>query len=415
MSEEDLTRRKVLSGMAITGSSGALVGHSTVSLFSDKETFSNNSLTAANTSGGTVNLTVTPVDDDHIAGNESSGERVEFDVTLPQDGRNNPAFICVEGECPCDFDKNPSNCSDNKNLEVADDLEVRVDLQCPDDKLEPILRGSLREVLDVLERGVLLCNETGSCLETGQTLTLALEVTKEYTKKEYNIDIGLTFFAEQCRYNNVPDESTLLENPCQSEGECPPPETGSGIRFIAFCSIENNVVDTVAASSVTILGSLQLDDGQPTSLVWTTDNPVDYVIVFGGDTWTIYDYSNDGTHNQDGPTTGVATTAIPPFDTPSDDDEPKPDVNEKVDGTVADLFYDKNDEFYDDTATDNYQNFEGCNGNSNGNSDPRSGAQNCPCEVASQQLYDESFNGTSVKLEWCDNLNNPEFREEENC
>ena len=385
MSEEDLTRRKVLSGMAIAGSTGALVGHSTVSLFSDEETFTNNSIAASEATGGRVEMEVASRTID-----AEETETVEFPISIPNKDDQNPTFVCVQAECPDASGFDP------------DDLRVQFGLKCgTGNGRTHLLTGSLREVLDALSRGVLLCDndleclscegEDGPCLKPGDEVFLEFTVLKQLVQGDYSFDIDLHLFAQQCRYNG-PFGSTFLENPCEGENPCPIRE-GPGIRFIAFCSRNGDVLDPA------ILDTLATDDdGEPLSIIWETTNPVDYVVVFGGQTWTIYDYSGDDV------TTGVATTPPEPdYEEEEDpvDDPDRSDDGDTIDNTDADLYYDE---------TDTFENFDGCpQGSAGGGGSGRgasedAGAQKCPCEVASRELGYEEFpsEGASVKLEYCE-------------
>lgn len=351
MDKAKLSRREILAGLAVTGSSGALVGSGTGALFSDEETFSNNSIRASESSAGVVDLKTE-------TGTLTNEMGATFTFELPG-SRNNPAIICAKAsDCIC------QNGSDSDCLR-ADDLRVQLRLSnCDPDKT--ILTGSLREVLRALQEGVLVaCDESDPCLQSNgnETRTLELIVIEDLNGTgSYGFDFNLAFSAQQCRYD-------ALNDLCEFEGSNCLPAGDTGISFIAFCSTDPG--NPVGPDKVKIVNSLAPDNGQPTSLVWESTNPVDYVVVFGGQTWTIYDYSDiqfEGS-SATGVTKGVATTDN----------------------------YTAAEKFYDFQSSDSFEHFNGCDGGGAPNS--------CPCEVASQELKQESFEGSSVKLEWSDTEN----------
>jgi len=446
MTERDLTRRKVLSGMAVAGSTGALVGHSTVSFFSDEETFSNNSIRASKSTVGKITLDVDI---------DSSGDKVTFTVSLPKADENGEGEF-GNTENPVPTKNNPAQvwvrtktCPDIKEEEVPgkeiswialcgsdiDDEEVTLEVTgrngdgeptqiywevsgnatvgvvthkigggpdeiykndvgesqtsgtiesgegteatdrtnknfCPSDtngikydgddnasiEEKAVETGSVtgdvrincvnngerviatdEDILDVFtneefRNGLLLaCSEGEECLQVGDERELIIHPDADFS----DVTFELEFFARQCRYNRgleSPFDEVLEEDECDVDEE-----VVGDISFIAFCK-ENGSFS---------LNKLESAEGS--SVDWETSEKVDYVVVYGGRQWTIYEYNG----GQDMATATLGDNSAA-FDGELEDFEPK-------------VF---------------------C-----GPSAP----QSCPCEVASQVTDNGSFDGTSIK------------------
>lgn len=260
MDNKKLSRRKVLSGLVATGGAGALAGRGTTALFTDEETFTNNSIKASGSSAGVVDIGVTidPMD-----------QGVEYEITLPDDEvgvtNNNPSYIWVRTtDCP-----GPS----------ADALRVQLRF-CG----ETILTGSAREVLDYLVSGVnLACLDEEACLGPGETVSLQFDVIEVVGDNSFDspLEFELEFTAQQCRYDAEPKNP--FEDP---EVNCNP--DGQAISFVAFCPSDQN---NIGKADVCISEILAKDGNGPTSLVWETTFDVEYITVKSGQNFTIYDYS----------------------------------------------------------------------------------------------------------------------------
>lgn len=357
--------------MALAGSTGALVGHGTVSFFSDEETFSNNSIKSSRARGGVVRINVDPE-----ASLMPSDKSVRFPVSVPNiaDRNENPAFVCVETRgCP----------TDTLNHNSPDRLRVQLVLECGEDR--PLLTGSLREVLDQLQRGIVLSCDNDPCLDPGgDGLALRLEVLEDFitgTNSDYNFQFAVDFTAEQCRYNepaSIGSDPGLLDlRGCSTGGECPAPG-GKGISFIAFCRKDETGRPMIGEKSVRIE---ELND-EPTEILWSvTDGAgVDYVVVFGGNCWTFYDYRGIEAYN------GVATTGgYTDYDAWLSSDP-----GNSGNGGACDR----------PSLTDKLpMDFSCPQGNSGSNG---GGLQSCPCEVAEYVVgpgNGDGFQGSSIKYD----------------
>jgi predicted ribosomally synthesized peptide with SipW-like signal peptide len=279
MEKPDLTRRQMLSGIAVTGGAGALTGRGTAALLSDEETFTNNSVTASASTAGVIALDVTIDSLDNADG-------LIYTIEVPDLANNNPSYIWIQ----------PVTCPDP--IDAAEDVDVELRVECPDSGDTVIITdGTLRTVVDELRTGAgepLRCSsdETARCFEPGENVELVLEVIDSSTEEDFTFE--LEFYAEQCRYN------TGATTPFDSLSTCDtgdPPDLGKGISFIAFCSEPGEMIDP------TILSRSEFDDdGAPRSLEWETDNGVNYVVVKAGQNFTIYEYSSGNT------TTDTVTT-----------------------------------------------------------------------------------------------------------
>lgn len=343
MSKEKLSRRKILSSVAVAGGGGILVGTGTGALFTDQESFTNNSIAASKSVAGHVDLDVTV--------EELGDTGVEYAVTLPTSGRNNPALIWVRtSECPV-FSS------------FADALRVRLKVECPDGETRTLLTGSLREILDSLRDGYQLsCDSSDGCLQPGDSVRVILDIVgvpHVYDGDESELSFELEFFGKQCRYNEEVESPFEPIEPCEPTG-------GKAISFIAFCTEQ-----TGSTLEPVVVETLTTDDDGPTSIEWQTNIDVDYVVVKGGQYFTIYDYRGLDV------TSGIATTG-------------------------GDSDYDFYDTLSDDSTGGGGGGGKG-KGKGKGN-DGVSGSANSrssePCELAADKVGNGSFSGQSVKLEY---------------
>lgn len=346
MVEQDLSRRRILTGVVAAGGAGALGGRGTTALFSDRETFTNNSIQASASTAGIVEL---EVDVDSI----SDATGIVYSINLPEGANNNPSYIWVQvKECP----------TPTGNLEEID-VELRV--ECASQSSANIIAtGSLLNVVNEL-RGAggkqLLCSDTEDqrCFEPGDSVGVVLEVTKVNGGIEDKIEFEFEFYGEQCRYNDGSESPfTSLAN-CEGGGTSTP---GKAISWIAFCSS-----DPESTLSPKIEISSRDDDDDPTSVDWSTTDPVDYVLIKSGQNYTIYEYDeNDSTGG----------TAISGGD-------PNADFYGRVSGGAA-------------TGFGNTSNI------TFGNTPGNNSASANPCELAADIAGDGDFpdDGTSLKFEW---------------
>lgn len=275
MSDNQLSRRKVLGALATTGGAGAIVGTGTSALFTDEETFTDNGIRASTSVAGVVDIDI-----DHNVISDGTG--VIYDITLPEDVNNNPSYVWFRADCPKDDE-----------LDLACATNITVEMEC-DGETEPVESGPVRDVFDALRNGTRLCGGDAACLELGETQTLEIRITGVddwYDGDTETLTFDLEFYGEQCRYD------TGAENPFDDYEECESCDkpAGKGISFIAFCSkaggnIGPEITDVVARN----------DDGEPISVDWKASSGVDYVVVKSGQNFTIYEY--------DGETGGRATT-----------------------------------------------------------------------------------------------------------
>jgi predicted ribosomally synthesized peptide with SipW-like signal peptide len=260
----------VLGALATTGGAGALVGTGTGALFTDEETFTDNGIRASTSVAGTVDLEIdATVPDD--------GDEVIYDVELPDGSNNNPAYIWLATTCPTPED-----------LGLATVIEVTVECNGKETTFGP---GLASHVLNELRFGVPLCrDEDGNqpCLQVGKDLTVTIEVIDTTSYSGSSDDDTLTFDIElsgtQCRYNADNDNpfNESDDDNCVQE-----------ISYVAFCAEEPDALDPTYEVNTRLTDD---PNSAPTSIDWSTDVDVDYVIVKtgqGGDNeeYIVYDYS----------------------------------------------------------------------------------------------------------------------------
>lgn len=310
MDKIKLSRRKVLSGIAVAGGSGSLVGAGTGALFTDEEIFTGNTVRASTSTGGVVDLEVTEEDlpDDE--------EGVSYNILLPSGDSstitNNPAYVWLRTlSCP-------------SPLDLARDTQVEVTVSY-DGGTTSTRTGSALRVLNEFRDGYPVGQNVGdSCLKPGEEWVIDFEVTdvEGGNSDSETLDFDLEFFAQQCRYQSG------ASNPFEELERC-----GKAISFVAFCGAPGMEPEFEGLNS------------RMTVVDWTTTEDVTYVVVFGGQNWTIYDYSDE----------------------------------QKTEGTIK-TGDDPDSDFFG-TITEN-------------------GAQSDPCDVADAEFGDGTgFDGTSLKFE----------------
>lgn len=321
MNDAQLSRRKILSGVVVAGGAGSLVGGGTGALFTDEEVFENNTVRASKNVGGVVDLEVT-VEDLH----DKAGDR--YRISLPEGesstGTNNPAYIWLR----------TSGCPSPPDL--ARDTQIEVTVSYDGGTTETSIgSGSALRVLNEFRDGYAVGqNADDPCLQPGEEWVIDIVVTGVNGGNSDDEQLGfeLEFFAQQCRYQ------AEFTNPFDELDRC-----GKAISFVAFCA------ESKADPTFEGLNS------RMTVVDWETNVDVTYVVVFGGQNWTIYDYRDET----------------------------------KTEGTIK---------TGDDPDSDFFGEIE-------------NGEQSNPCDVADDKFGDGTgFDGESVKFEL--NQNTGEFNED---
>jgi predicted ribosomally synthesized peptide with SipW-like signal peptide len=281
MAKQELSRRKLLSGIVATGGAGALVGRGTTALFSDEETFTNNAIEASASIAGVVDLSLEIETDDST---------LVYEIELPESDvfgnaeNNNPAYVWVRTtDCPGDS----STFTNNDELALADHLEVTLEVECSGttgtDQLDS---GNLLEVLNRLREGKLLrcpSPDNERCLQPGKRLDLIFHVESGSVPSNPptdSLDFELEFYGEQCRYN------TGTEDPFDDaipECDTPPTTTSNlkAISWVAFCSGGASL----DAGDVTLspIDYKNENSVEPIEVEWQSDVNVDTVVLKTGD------------------------------------------------------------------------------------------------------------------------------------
>jgi predicted ribosomally synthesized peptide with SipW-like signal peptide len=355
MGNQEVSRRKVLSGIAATGGAGVLVGQGTTALFSDEETFTDNSIKASGSTAGIVDL---EVDIENL----QNADGTRYSISVPEGDNNNPSYIWVQAKCPTP-------------IGAAEDIEVELRVECGSSQDYTIGSGELRDIVDSLRNGeILQCTDSDDdrCFQPGESVDLVLEVTDVETKS--SLDFEFEFYGSQCRYN------TGAENPFDPLPACdtptPTPTPQNAVSFIAFCSESG---DSLALNSASDMITVKTTDGDsnPLEVGWETDSPVDYVVVKSGQNFTIYDYADTNNEPDDG-------TVVTGGDSAAD--------------FYGRVYGDKNNGFTDEST------------GSGTNSGSANNASSVPCELAADIVGNGDFpdGGTSYKLEW--NEDDNEFK-----
>lgn len=199
MDEYELSRRKILAGMAAVGASGATLGAGSGALLTDAELIAGTTLSAGGLDlvvsgdGWTSDGTTAQLSFD--LGEEAGSETIT--VSLPTE--SNPAYVWVGSICP-----------ENGDDDLAE--AIQIDLSYPDgDSITGWM--SLADFQDRLAEGIVLdgdedaSTEPGeqTCVETGEDLELTLSWelnTEDLHPQErgyQEIDFTMTFAGYQCR------------------------------------------------------------------------------------------------------------------------------------------------------------------------------------------------------------------------
>ena len=260
----NLSRRKALVGLGAVGAAGAGAGFGTTALFSDQESFTNNSITA-----GTLNLSVTAeiveanqywadegildgasatADGDPVVGLQVNDVKpgdwaiICFDITV----EDNPGYVQIStadfaqyenGQTEPEIDAEGDDGDDSGSLgppvdgrglgELQDELVAEVygtydevDSDAPRDYLsdeDPSLSGSAATTFGEFATGVVLGGSSDPTeVEAGETVTeyLLLELPTDVGNEIQSdaIEFDLVFRTEQARNNDEPfsDKSLSL-------------------------------------------------------------------------------------------------------------------------------------------------------------------------------------------------------------
>lgn len=257
-----VSRRKLLSGVALAGSAGALTGVGAGALVVDDDTFFDNLLRSGrldlavewtDATGGTtvsnggVDLDVGPL----TAGDAGHSE---ITVDLPQDGGedNNPAHLWLRTNCP------------SSTGDVAEALTVGLWYAHPDgSRLENglVVAGSLCEVGNDLRNGIPVDGDPTTperdCLDAtdGSPLRLRFEWSlDEAYEGTGTASVGLELFASQCRH----DDGTASPFPAVPTCDCGGDGADRhGVSFVEIWTCDAPEPDCECS----VLGKLELDDG----------------------------------------------------------------------------------------------------------------------------------------------------------
>lgn len=205
MDQSGLSRRRILAGVALAGSAGALTGVGTGAVLADRVRFENR------LSAGTLDLRVgwngdssagpVPLEIEFSDG-ETRGEEI-LRVSLPDDGSNNQAYAWLGATCPTES-------------ALLEHLELTISYaDCTDETAldgSELVSGSLLEVAETLTGGVPLDgsrrasvgDEDRACLQPGDELCLLLEwvLDPEYAGEETTA-FEFRFVGQQCRHGDA--------------------------------------------------------------------------------------------------------------------------------------------------------------------------------------------------------------------
>lgn len=235
MDDIELSRRQILATVGAAGGTGAIAGTGSAALLSDGVAFAESSLAS-----GTVDLRVdwevtggdsgTTNGDGSIQidlGDEVRSGSVSFEVGLPPDGSNNPAYGWLRLACP-------------EMTRLVDALEVDLRYDCGEAK-SVVSDGAdtLCEVANELREGTLLhpgCRtvEPGAqgCIAPGEPIPLVFEwELDEGFEGQAGTSIEFEFTGWQCRYQD--GTTNPYENARPEACDCP---RGKDISWVGFCA-----------------------------------------------------------------------------------------------------------------------------------------------------------------------------------
>ncbi len=293
MDETGLSRREVLSGLAVVGGTGTFVGNHTAAVFIDEERHGT-TLTAggvdlvvdtprgSSEGGVTLPVELTPGADD------IPRDRTELSVSPKEDPDSNPVYPWLGASCP-----DPPG--------VARRLWVTLRYAGTEDDDGVVAEGTLLGVAHLLRDGVALdpdgedtARGDRTCLSPGESIDLVFEWELlpgpvPASGGNHSISVDFEFVGRQCRHTDG------TESPFPDDADCS--GVGHGISFVAFCETSADLV----REDLDVTVEERNDDGEPVTVAWTDERQgesVDYVTVFFGSqqspTMKIYDVGEAG-------------------------------------------------------------------------------------------------------------------------
>jgi hypothetical protein len=272
MSKQQLSRRKVLAGLATAGGGSAFVGSGASALLTDEETFTNNAVRASTSVSGEMQLDVETrmIDAPSTFGNDNGKLVPNWSVSIPDEEgeNNNPGYVWLRLlNCPEPF--------------LAQHIRVDVGIRC-ETRTETLVEGRLLTVADQLRAGIPIdgaCMTTApgeqACLSPGDEITVVFDWSLDgYRGDSASLPITFEFHALQCRYNDGSD------NPFPEVERCGN-ASNHAISYVAFCSNSDDPIEP----DTTVLAS---DEDGPTEIEWETGQPVTNVIVKAGQDCKLY-------------------------------------------------------------------------------------------------------------------------------
>jgi hypothetical protein len=279
MRKQELSRRKVLAGLATAGGGSAFVGSGASALLTDEETFTNNAVRASTSVSGEMQLDVETrmIDAPSTFGNDGRKLVPNWSVSIPdEEGDNNTGYVWLRLlNCPVP-------------VSLARYITVDLEIHC-DTRTETLVEGPLLDVADRLRAGIPIdgaCTTSNpgqqACLSPGEEITVVFDWDLDgYQGDGGSLPITFEFHALQCRYNDGSDNPFPEVESCEDA-------SNHAISYVAFCSNSDDPIEP----DTTVLAS---DEDGPTEIEWQTGQPVTHVIVMAGQECKLYSYPNGAT------------------------------------------------------------------------------------------------------------------------
>ncbi|RBI61728.1 hypothetical protein DMJ13_13615 [halophilic archaeon] len=277
----DLSRRKLLGAFGAMGAAGALGGAGTMAYFNDEENSAGNTFTA-----GELDLKIDW--EEHYNGKKIEDQDLTNDpgpifntdklddvkpgdhgeATISLHVFDNPAWVRMAGELTSNDDngltepeKKVDDTGGEGEGELADEIEVKVwydgteaeegggNNEFEDDELL-IAEGSLREVLDQLEGGILLGDQTADGADAAQNGTVTTTFCGSQQSPPQDPPGGQAGQCIQCLPCDNPD---VLATPSGLNGFCyEPGEIPGGATHVTLKAGTNCYVGEVSSSTTEI-------------------------------------------------------------------------------------------------------------------------------------------------------------------